>query len=187
MRISLMMLIVVLLSACASAPPSLVYHQLYTGMPASYPATQSDEMITLAPLRVADYLQQAALVMRKQDGTLHYSSTHFWGGSLATDVELQLFDSLNIAASERRYIRYMSPAKAYNSTQLNIALEQLLPTEDGQLLVQISFWLEQDNKLLKNGRLAVTFPIEGAGYERAVSAMRNGLMQIAQQLHSQLN
>ena len=182
MRISAV-IFCLLLSACSAPSVQIHYYQLYPGMPDNYPSQGSQHAVVLQHVELADYLQKPALVMRTREGVLYYAKTHMWGSTLKQDVSLALLDGLNVAAGEVMYMQ-----ASHNAEQsLRVRIEQMLPTEDGRVLIQASVWFSQGTQQLWHQRMSFTHEIQGQGYLAAVEGMRGGLNNLALQIHQRVS
>ncbi|GAA0367381.1 membrane integrity-associated transporter subunit PqiC [Bowmanella denitrificans] len=178
--------IVLLISACSSAPPAIQYYLL---APPAAPTIQSDNQsktMRLSLLPLPDYLQQDGLVMRTTTGQLQVSRQHLWAQSLQRSMPMTLADALN-AKGKTRFITSAEPQVKMTEDELRIQIRHLLIDQQQGVVLQARYWHLDGNGQVKDQQdFFASAPLEADGYPHAVAQMHGLLEKLAQHILQQL-
>ncbi|WP_088330275.1 ABC-type transport auxiliary lipoprotein family protein [Lacimicrobium sp. SS2-24] len=188
MKIRLILLSVVMLSACSASPPAIEYYLLDTPSSAVSKGQSNVPAVVLESLQMPDYLLQNGLVMSKGTNQLHISSQHYWAQSMKTAVQSVLLKELNGADSNLRLLAGAEVTAQHSRYQLHIDLIHLLIVQQHGIRLQARYWLtgQEKNKILHQGTSDIDIALTADGYEHAVEKMREAVVKFCQQLNQEL-
>jgi uncharacterized protein len=176
---------VVLLSACSSAPLSINYYLLNSNPPPS-PTDLADNAIKveLAEIKLADYLQQANLILQLKGNQIYYSRQDAWAENLQLAMAKSLLTDLNHSDSAIQYLNYRDPHQGKASYQLVLEVDHFQATDESLAIAQGSYWLldSANNKPIIHQTFALETELEQDGYAHAVIQLRHLLTSLSQQI-----
>ncbi len=175
-RIAGYIILLGLLSGCASQAPRLQYYVLHS--PAEQPVkTQPAVSLTLDQLILPEYLKQRSLTMQTSSTTLHYSPTHVW----AEPVQHGVVQSLTRALHERGVA--VLPAGQHRGdvtpATLSIQIDDMIATWQGEVVLKGHFWLDETAAPGVRQRFDYRAPLDDDGFSHAISQLRVLIAQLA--------
>lgn len=176
------LLLVVLLSGCASQPIEPTYYLLRSGQAQSSGALQPSTQYSLGTVEIAPYLDQPGLVMETSAGEMRPASHHLWAEPIFDGVRNFLATEIAQAKGQE-----LLPTKLNsNTTAVNVRIDQLHGTRDGHVRMVAYWWLVRDNKVLALNRFSESQTQTASGYHALVEAEKALLAQLAQRIAASL-
>lgn len=182
-------LIIILLSACSAAPPRINYYLLNSNVPPSPAGLAGNAIkVELAELRLANYLQQANLIMQLKGNQIYYSRQDAWAENLKVAIAKSLLSDLNQATTAIHYVNYSEPHQDKARYQLVLNLDHFQATDKSLAIAQGSYWLldSTTDTLLIHKNFALQLELEQDGYPHAVTQLRHLLVTLSQQISDEL-
>ena len=183
MRCSLL-LICLLLSACASSVTPPARYMLPSDPLTSTPRQPEGTLIVSAP-RLAHYLDVDGIVMQLDDITLNAAREHQWAEGLGRQLERKLRANLAQALPALRIMRTQSEQP--NAVTLHINVDQFQGRFDG-VAVASGQWqlLDHTGGVLAMENFYAETPLAEDGYPALVRALSNSWDQAAQLIASEI-
>lgn len=184
MKKALIFLSVIMLSACSSKPVSMHYYlldqstQAYQQLDAQ---PVKGKTITLSPVKLAKYLQQAQLVILKNSHQLYYSNQNVWAEPLSYGVSRALINQVN-SSSEHQLKLASEPHGQSSDYQLQLQIDHLVATENSQAILAGKFWLLKKGQLITNQPFYYEIDLTADGFAHAVGQQRQLINKLAQKI-----
>jgi uncharacterized lipoprotein YmbA len=172
--------LLVLVTACTANPQQANYYLLSdtTDAMSRVSTAQPSVTITLNRLTLASYLNQSALAFLQGSHQLVYANQHLWAERLQDGVQRVLVDDFN-QLGVQRLVLADEPAAGGSDYQLQLQIDQFLPSDAGEVLLSGHYWLMQGGKLLRQQGFAMREPLLEDGYRHSVAVQRQLLSQLA--------
>lgn len=181
----LLLLTALLLQACSSNPKTVHYYLLYSpDISANKSQQQTKKIAVLRELKLAEYLQEQAVVMRLTSNQLQYSSSHLWAESLQAGISKSLIASLNKKSESWHYVDSHHNLAEQAAQQLFVDIEHFVISEDSRVIASGNFWLKHDNSEAVVETFQMQRTLTADGYPHAIEQLRLLLDDIAQLIHS---
>jgi len=175
-------LLVVLLSGCASQTIEPTYYLLRSDQPLPSGALQPSTTFSLGTVEIAPYLDQAGVVLETTDGQPRPASHHLWAEPVFDGVRNFLTTEIAQAKGQELLPKPLSDA----TTAVNIRIDQLHGTGDGNARIVAYWWLTRADKVLSLNRFSDTQPLAASGYQALVDAEKSLLVQLARNIAASL-
>ncbi|MFT6898731.1 MAG: putative lipoprotein YmbA [Paraglaciecola sp.] len=173
-----------ILFACASPMSTIQYYVLNTADDeAPAPEIGQREVVLLASVQLADYLNKINLVMKIAENQLHYSEQDVWAQSLQTGIYNALLRDLNSQAVQSHYIAMNSPNAKQANKRLIVEFSHFMPTDQSQVIASGQYWLVDSSDLSNTALIHnfnYTIPLHQDGYAHAVTQL-NALLDLLSQ------
>jgi uncharacterized protein len=182
MKIARLLLLMVLLAACASQTIEPSYYLLRSGQDLSSSTLRPSRDFSLGVVEIAPYLDQPGLVMETAEGQMRPASQNLWAEPVFDGVR-------NFLATEiaQAHGQELLPAKLNsNSTVVNIRIDQLHGTRDGKAIIVAYWWLVRADQVVALNRFAESRALQASGYGALVDAEKALLAELAQQIAASL-
>lgn len=176
------LLLVLLLSGCASQTIEPTYYLLRQDQALPSGALQPSTTFSLGTVEVAPYLNQAGLVVETTDGQTRPASHHLWAEPIFDGARNFLATQIAQAKGQELLPATLSTAP----TVVNIRIDQLHGTLDGNAQIVAYWWLVRDNKVIALNRFSQTQALAASGYQALVDAEKSLLGQLAQRVAESL-
>jgi uncharacterized lipoprotein YmbA len=165
----LVMMICMLVSACASSVTPPARYMLPNNQPVSTPNQPEGTLVLSAP-RIAHYLNVDGIVMQLDDITLNAAREHQWAEGLDRQLERRMLANLSQALPTLRVIR--AESEQSNALTLRLTIDQFQGRFDG-VAVASGQWqlLGDDSELLVMENFYTETPLEKDGYPALVRAL----------------
>jgi uncharacterized lipoprotein YmbA len=165
----LVMMICMLVSACASSVTPPARYMLPNDQLASTPNQPEGTLVLSAP-RIAHYLNVDGIVMQLDDITLNAAREHQWAEGLDRQLERRMLANLSQALPTLRVIR--AESEQSNALTLRLTIDQFQGRFDG-VAVASGQWqlLGDDSELLVMENFYTEAPLEKDGYPALVRAL----------------
>lgn len=176
-----------MLFACSSVPEKARYYLLASDLKTSDPfkiaaPPMADKAhVTLTKVMMASYLNQSNLALMKSESEVVYANKHLWAEPLSSGFKKALVYEFN-RLSAQRMLSANEPAAQQSSLQLELRVDQFLPTENGHVLLSGQYWVLSHSQLIATKRFELSSPLVRDGYAHAVSVQRALVRDLAKQL-----
>lgn len=182
MRLTTIVLLA-LLTACST--PEVVtsrYYLLNTASAVSTLPAAEHEGIALAPIQLADYLDQPHLPVQLSDNQLQFSRTHMWAEPLRTGMAKVLVSELNQAAGAKRFL--LSDDASTHSHSLHLRVNHFHASEQGRLVLagQFGWKPANSNTAIAMHDFHFSDTLSAGGFAETVERMRELLKPLARQI-----
>ena len=183
------LLVVVLLSSCASDSVTIKYYKLGGPEKISQLIDYDQNkvqlpLILIEPITLADFLRQPGLVIQKTDHQLQISNIHRWSEDLERATSRIIRKQLQITIPDYRVEIQNTHWKAKPKFILNIELEEFhIVNHQKQVVTSGRFWLfGKDRTLLMSKSFRFAESMNKNGYEHAVSKLELSLRALSQMI-----
>jgi uncharacterized protein len=179
---SLVVMLVILLTGCASQAIEPSYYLLRSTQDLSSGQLSASKDFSLGAVEIAPYLDQPGLVMETADGQMRPASQNLWAEPIFDGVR-------NFLATEiaQAYGQELLPAKlTKNTTVVNIRIDQLHGTLDGKARIVAYWWLVRTDEVVDLNRFAESRNLETSGYSALVDAEKVLLAELATKIAASL-
>ena len=180
MQVTGLLLLVLSVAACVSAPPErtqyLLRYDMASAVPAASPASGKLK-VGLGSVSVAAYLTQPGLALETAPNQLRSAQNHLWAEPLAEGLTLYLRAA--IAARLGEEVGLQTGSAPGSMQRVDVFVEQLHGTMSGNAVLVASFQIQSgEDAAPQEFRLARSVPLESEGYDALVDAE----MKLADQL-----
>jgi len=170
--------LLLLLTACSGAPVDTQYYLLRDSqLPDSRSLSASTEF-ALGRVQVASYIDQPGLVLEVGGGQIRPAMHHQWAEPMHQSVRSFLQTQVGNALGEDLFPAGISPAQ----TVLEIRIDQLHGTRDGQALLMAYWWLRRDNEVIASHQFSERRALQQDGYAALADAERGLLAELARRI-----
>lgn len=187
MNKQLLMIPLLMLSACSSKPISMNYYILH------HPGQSSTQTITdysayktiwLRTLESPDYLKQRSLSIQTSPSEIKFATQHVWAeplpGDFATALSETLFHQHNVS---------LKVQSKWTNTQdaeyiLDIRLTDFIPTYDGNVMLKGSYQMVRSGSEPKLIKFSYQLPLSQNGFSHSVIKMRELINLLASEIVS---
>jgi len=128
-RIAAMLLLPILLAACAGRTPER--HEYLLPLPTLDPQTVSDSPIHLLPVSIAPYLDQQGIVLQTQGAEVHVARQNRWAEPLDAAVDRYL--QVALANATGRVVEVSPLTTASSATEVQVRVQQLHGNAGGKV------------------------------------------------------
>jgi hypothetical protein len=182
MKLLLSLIITASLFACA-APTPVSYYQLTVPPAVSVPEqnTESTLSLVLQPVKVANYLNGAGLVMQRSEVELVIASRHLWADALDQQLYRLLVEQLQARLPEMP----LASGRSINSVQLQLTIDRFHAKDNGMAIVSGHYTISSATE-----RLTESFSYQQAlaadGYAALVTALSVSWQQLMTDMISRI-
>lgn len=171
-----------LLGACAAQPVIPSHYLLRTSATLEARALHFTEAYALGNVTIAPYLDQPGLILETNEGTLRAARGHLWAEPLFEAVPHFLRQAISDALGADLPPASLRP----ESVQINIRLDQMHGTQDGQAILVADWWLNDGAGAANAFRFSQVEPLAKDGYAALAEAQAALLSRLARQIARQL-
>ena len=176
------LLLLVLLSACAGQTIEPSYYLLRTDKDLQSRPLQPDPEFTLGNVVIAPYIDQQGLVLETLQGEMRPASNHLWAEPLYESVRAFLV----IEVSQARGRDVLPSRINKGATQIDVRIDQLHGTQDGQAKLVAYWWLYSKGEVGDSFQFAETLELAQEGYGALARAERILLSRLAYSIAASL-
>jgi len=176
------LLLLALLSGCASQTTPPTYYLLRSNQDLQSSALSASTQYSLGTVEIAAYLDQPGLVIATASGETRPASQNLWAEPIYEGV--RNFLSTEIAQASGREL--LPAALTQNTTVVNIRIDQLHGTLDGQAQIVAYWWLVQGDEVTSLNRFSESRALATSGYSALVDAEKQLLSELAQRIAATL-
>jgi uncharacterized lipoprotein YmbA len=175
----LLPVLLLLAAGCSSSPQQANYYLLSNAAAeSSVAAAQPSVTITLSRLTLASYLNQTALAFLQGSHQLVFANQHLWAERLQDGVQRVLVEDFNRLGAQRLVLAD-EPTSSRSDYQLQLQIDQFLPSDAGEVALSGQYWLLQGGKLQARHSFDLRAPLQEDGYRHSVAVQRQLLGQLA--------
>jgi hypothetical protein len=182
MKLLLSLIIMASLTACA-APTPVSYYQLTVPTAVAVPqqSTETTLSLMLHPVKVANYLNGAGLVMQRSEVELVIASRHLWADALDQQLYRLLVEQLQARLPKMP----LTSARSINSVQLQLIIDRFHANDKGMAIVSGHYTISSASE-----RITEPFSYEQAlaadGYAALVTALSVSWQQLMTDMISRI-
>ena len=177
------LLLVVLLSGCASQTIPPTYYLLRSNQDLQSTELSTSKQYSLGTVEIAAYLNQPGLVMATGEGEMHPASQNLWAEPIYDGVRNFLATEIAQASGHE-----LLPTKlSKNTTVVNIRIDQLHGTLDGQAQIVAYWWLVRNDEVASLNRFSESRALTSSGYSALVEAEKILLSELAAKIAATLS
>ncbi|MCB1843622.1 MAG: membrane integrity-associated transporter subunit PqiC [Halioglobus sp.] len=166
------------LAACAGQPIEPSHYLLRAPNAAESRPLQFSTDYALGSVGIAPYLDQPGLILETPDGTLRAARNHLWAEPVFDAVQNYLRETLSAALGQDLPL---APQRA-DVTRINVRIDQMHGTRDGQARLIAYWWLSQGDTLGDAFKFAQTRALERDGYAALAQAQAALLTELGEQI-----
>lgn len=176
----LMLLLPLMLGACASSSPPASRYVLPGGALSSAPS-EPEGVVEVTTPRLPHYLDVEGIVMQTDDITLHEANGHQWAEALGRQLERGLRARLSAALPAWRVVR--NAAGDDQAITLRLEVDQFQGRHDG-LAIASGQWqlLDHQNNVLSMNTFQTDTPLAEDGYPALVRALGKSWDRVGEQI-----
>ena len=180
------------LTACATAPPAEVKYYLLSSsdsQPREISAGESKQVMGIAPVTVADYINTDGLALLSSDNQLRIARHHRWAEKPEHAIARALQTDLSTFLPDTRVDNAQESNSRLWDYRLRLHIDQLHGTEDGEAIIS-GFWRldkPDSEEVIASKRFLLKHPLEKPGYGEMVRTLRELIQQLAKELGQQVN
>ena len=179
MKFLVLIVIFIGISACSSPTP-VSYYQLTMAIPqqANPPEPSvAKTHLQLQPVKVANYLNGAGLVMARSDVELVIANRHLWADAL----DQQLYRLLAEQLQARLPAFQLAPASGADDLRLQLTIDRFHAQANGVAIISGHYSLSSGNHRA-NHAFNYQQPLQADGYPALVSALSTGWQRLVTEL-----
>lgn len=179
-KLGLMLLVPLLLSACASQSTSATRYVLPGAQLASPPSSPEGTLQVTSP-RLPHYLDVEGIVMQTDDITLREANAHQWAEAIGRQLERGLRARLSQALPTWRVVR--DAASDDQAITLRLEVDQFQGRQDGRAVASGQWQLlNQQGDVLAMETFNADTPLEEDGYPALVRALGKSWDKVSEQI-----
>jgi uncharacterized lipoprotein YmbA len=176
------LLLVVLLTGCASQAVEPSYYLLRSKQDLSTSALSPSRDFSLGKVEIAAYLDQPGLVVETKAGEIRPASQNLWAEPIFDGVRNFLVTEIAQAHGQQLLPTNLSK----NTTVVNIRIDQLHGTLDGEATIVAYWWLVRADEVVVLNRFSQSYALATSGYSALVDAEKVLLAELAQKIAASL-
>lgn len=178
-----------LISGCASTPPTRFYVLEPLSSAAESAAQPEKRLIGIGPIAIPALLDRKQMVSRTEDNGVQIAEFHQWAAPLKDNIAQVI--SYNLSTLQPRDIIRSYPWGAWGSVDYRVVVDiqrfDSLPGKSVNLEASWAIMNEKNHQILANGRSRIEHPLPGASYTDTVKALSQLLAEFSRELAQALN
>lgn len=179
-KLGAMLLVPLLLSACASQSTPATRYVLPGAQLASPPASPAGTLQVTSP-RLPHYLDVEGIVMQTDDITLREANTHQWAEAIGRQLERGMRARLSKALPRWRVVR--DAASNDQAITLRLEVDQFQGRQDGRAIASGQWQLiDPQGDVLAMETFNADTPLEEDGYPALVRALGKSWDKVSEQI-----
>ncbi len=172
------LLMVLLLAACSGTPVETQFYLLRTDRSQTSRDLSPSQDFALGRVIIAAYIDQPGLVLETRVGEIRPAQYHQWAEPMYQGIRNLLIVELSQALGEDIF-----PARAgVGNTLVDIRIDQLHGTADGDALLVAYWWLHRDGEVVSSYQFAESRGLTRDGYGALANAEQALLVQLAERI-----
>ena len=183
------MLSSLLITGCASTPPTRFYVLEAMNETGQSPTTGEKRLIGIGPVSIPALLERKQIVTRVENNSVQIAEFHHWAAPLKDNIAEVI--THNLAALQPNDIIRSYPWGAFGVVEYRVIVDiQRFDSEPGQSVSLEASWAimnEKNHKTLANGRSKIERPLPDSSYAGTVKALSTLLSEFSQELSLALN
>lgn len=182
MKTASLLLLVMLMSGCASQTIEPSYYLLRSNEVLDSSQLQPSKDFALGNVVIASYIDQRGLLMETVEGEVRPARHNLWAEPVSEGVRNFLFVEIGQAKGED-----LLPTRlTENATTVDIRIDQMHGTRDGQAKLVAYWWLRRNSEVLTFHRFAESQSLSTDGYAALIAAEETLLSRLAKKIASTL-
>ncbi|MCC2607263.1 PqiC family protein [Planctobacterium marinum] len=180
-------ILLIMINACATQPGNFNYYQLGPDTAHNLPAKTSDlssKHSVLLTVKVPDYLKQNKMVVQTGQHQLHFAQLHLWAQIPLKSIRAALVNEISPHDAPWYMVEHYKNAPAQPHYQLDINIQQFYPTDSGKAILQGTWLFFVDGKAHTKQHFNYTETLATDGFSHAVSQQYQLLQQLSADLNS---
>ncbi len=171
-------LLTVMLAACSGTPVQTQYYLLRTDAPQSSRDLVPSKDFAMGRVIIAPYIDQPGLILETAAGEIRPALHHQWAEPMYQGLRNFLVIEVSHALGEDVF-----PAVASEgSTILDIRIDQLHGTADGDAVLVAYWWLRRDGAVIASYQFSEARALARDGYGALADAEKALLVQLAERI-----
>ncbi len=164
-----------LLSACSSQPQEPNFYLLRSAGDMSTRELAPSGEFALGNVAIAPYIDQRGLMLETAGGEMRPARQHLWAEPLYEGIRLYLLSEISLGSGQD----LLPAAAGAGSTVINVRIDQLHGTKDGQARLVAYWWLEHGGELVSAYQFAEYRELKNDGYAALAEAQKQLLSELA--------
>ena len=183
MRLSLLIITTLLLTACSGKALQYNYYLLRSDVPENTNRQMSQDGMLLTHVGVATYLNEPGLVLETSEGQISTAALNLWAEPLRHSLHKFMADEVSAATGKDIYTNRLGISNP--SAEFSIQIDQLHGTANGEALLVASWAIHSvnDGKKTKTAyQFSQTDPLQADGYDALVASEKRLLQALAKEI-----
>jgi uncharacterized protein len=184
MRTAVLALLVLLLAACGSSPPTRFYA---LDAPGAAPGVRAlpGPSIAVGPVTVPESVDRVQLVTRRAANEVRIEEFSQWAAPIGVEVARVVAEQLSLQRPDARVaLSAAAPAQPDYRVTIDVRRFELTPGEGTAL--DAMWTVSADGKVLKSARAAFTEPASDPSMEALVAAQSRSVVRLARDIAAAL-
>lgn len=182
MKLTLMVLMISLISACSSTPTVIKHYLLDAKME---PSTKTGtELWRLEPLIMSNHLEQPELLIIASNSQIYYSQLNLWSEPLKHGF-IRLLSRNLLSTSDVQLVLPNEPGARALNRSLTIKVDQFAPRDSGDAVLSGTFWVTRSQGMERHA-YSFTIPLEKDGFDHSVQQQAKLITQLASAIREAL-
>jgi uncharacterized lipoprotein YmbA len=169
------LIMIVFLVGCTSAPVATDYYLLRQDDAFTSRALVASSDYALGNVVIASYIDQPGMVLEVSAGQVRPALHHQWAEPMRQSVRSFLQREISTSLGEDLFPAAMSEAKSV----VEIRVDQLHGTDDGEAILLAYWWLRVDGKIHSPYQFSQTLALQRDGYAALAQAEKDLLEAFA--------
>lgn len=176
------LLLIALMTGCASQTIPPTYYLLRSNQDLQSTVLSTSRQYSLGTVEIAAYLNQPGLVIATAEGEILPASQNLWAEPIYDGIRNYLTTEIAQASGYE-----LLPTKlTRNTTVVNVRIDQLHGTLDGQAQIVAYWWLVSDDEVASLNRFSESHALAESGYNALVEAEKVLLSELAKKIATTL-
>ena len=172
------LLLVVMLSGCASQAVDQNYYLLRSNQDLQTGKLSPSKEYSLGSVDIAAYLDQPGLVIETATGQIQAANQNLWAEPIYDGIRNLLATAIALANGQDLLPAKLNP----DTTVVNIRIDQLHGSLDGNAKLVAYWWLVEDDKVIALNRFSESRSLTTDGYGALVEAEKSLLEALSSQI-----
>ncbi len=164
-----------IVSACATQKTEPRYYLLRSDVPVASATLDPSRAFAMGDVYIAPYIDQPGLLLEIAPGEVRAARYHLWAEPIREGITTFLMQEVSRLTGEN----LLPSSSAAKTTRINIRIDQLHGTRDGQARLVAYWWLSDEGVMTSASRFAESLPLATEGYAALASAEKQLLAQLA--------
>lgn len=181
------------LTSCSSVPSRVNYYSLTLTNDSSQSLkgdknsfenmAQATPRITIAPIAVAQVLNQDGIVLQKDSNTVHQATYHRWAEPLNSALARAIENALNSTIPVARFEVFSGAWTKNNNYTLRLSVNSFHLTHESTATFSGRYWIYDGNRnVLVDNSFQFNETLQQDGYAAGVNALKEVLNDLNQEL-----
>ncbi len=175
MKVVIAALLTLLIVGCSGQPVQTHYYLLRSEDPISSRQLNPSERFAMGSVNIAPYIDQPGVVLQLGGGEIRPAMHHQWAEPMRDSVRNFLLVAVSQELGEDVFPSEISNA----DTVLDIRINQLHGTQDGEVVLSAVWMLRKGNDLVASYNFLERSPLSNDGYPALVEAQEALLQELA--------